>query len=141
MAGPRDPENPAALEGRWPDAIESGDDDEILGEFDDAPLDDEIGDYPSGIQRQLDRESAEIVDVQIVAYGYTDATMSDGSSTTASDQDQIDLSVDPGFTRGPLGLGGPTGSGLMTLEDAVSAQAAMREARIKQPTFATLRRR
>ena len=111
MAGPRDPENPAALEGRWPDAIESGDDDEILGEFDDDQIDDEIGDYPSGIQRQLGRESAEIVDVQIVDSGYTDAIMSDGSSTTTSDQDQIDLSVDPGFTPGPLGLGDPQVAG------------------------------
>ena len=57
-------------------AIESGDDDEILGEFDDPPPDHEIGDYSSGIQRQRERDSADVIDVEIVADEYTDAPMS-----------------------------------------------------------------
>ena len=46
--------------------------------------------------------------------GYTDEIMSDRFGTVPTpDQDQTDLNVDPGFTPGPLGLGGPAGSGLM----------------------------
>ena len=105
-------------------AIESGDDAEILGEFDDPPPDDEISDYPPGTQQQ--RESESVIDVEIVADEYTDAIMRDGSGTTTPDQDQNqpDKRTAPPF--GPPGMGGPAGSGLITLEDAVSAQAAMR---------------
>jgi hypothetical protein len=82
-AGPREPTTHTALadESDTP-AIESGSDNEILGEFDDDPLP-VIGDYPPGIQRE--RESAEIIDVEVEAIdpaGYTDTAMTTGSGTT-----------------------------------------------------------
>ena len=69
MAGQRSPA-PLAIEGESA-AIASGDDAEILRDYDDPPPGDDIGDYPRGIQRQ--RESAEIVDAAIVDAGQTDA--------------------------------------------------------------------
>ena len=97
----------------------SADDDEIVGEIDDDVIDDDLPRF------QRERESADVIDVEIDA-GYTDAIMSRGSGTTTPDQDQTDLSGDLGFTPGPIGLGGPAGSGLMSLSDAVEAAADMR---------------
>ena len=70
-----------------------------------------------------------MIDVEIEAIdpaGYTDAIMNPGSGTAYPDQDQNqpDERTAPPF--GPLGLDGPVGSGLMTLSDAVEAQADMR---------------
>jgi hypothetical protein len=123
IAGPREPTTDAlAIESA---EIEDADaDDEIVGEIDA----DEIEDDLPRIQPQRQSESAEIVDVEIVDAGYTDAAMTTGPGTATPDQDQTDLSVDLGATPypGPLGPTGPAGSGLMRLEDAVQAQAAMR---------------
>ena len=126
VAGPRYPETTTAIEGENTPAIEP--DDEIVGEFDDDPLpeDDEIEPDPSRIQHDRESESDAVIDVKIVADEYTDEIMSGGIGTTTPDQDQTDLSVDPGFTPGPLGLGGPAGSGLMTLSDAIEAASVMR---------------
>jgi hypothetical protein len=57
IAGPRDPEKPAALaiKGENAPAIES-DDDEIVGEFDDDQIEDDL----PRIQQQREQESAEI---------------------------------------------------------------------------------
>ena len=89
IAGPRDPENPTAPVIESIDAAIESADAEIVGEIDD----DEIGDYPPGIQQDWERESAEIVDVEIVAAEYTDASMSHSPGPTTPDQDQTDLSV------------------------------------------------
>jgi hypothetical protein len=98
---------------------ESGDD-VIVGEFDDDVIEDDL----LGVQPQ--RESADIIDVEIegIDPSYNDTGMSTGLGTAHPDQDQSDLSVDLGL--GPLGPNGPTGSGLMSLSDAVEAAADMR---------------
>ena len=108
MAGPRDPENPAALAiENANSAIESGDDAEILGEFDDPPPDDEISDYPPGTQQQ--RESESVIDVEIVADEYTVA----GPLTPDNDDSSAsgDLGAAPYPYPDPLGPTGPAGSG------------------------------
>ena len=132
VAEPRDAQPALAIEDESAPAIEPNG--EILGEFDDPPPDDEIEDDPPRIQRE--REFADVIDVEIEAIdpaGYTDAIMNPGSGTAYPDQDQRqpDERTAPPF--GPLGLGGPAGSGLMSLADAVEAAAAMRarEARIR----------
>jgi len=67
------------------------------------------------------------VEIEVIDPGYTDAEiMSESAGTTTPDQDQTDLSVDPGFTLGPLGLSGPPNSGPMTLERANEAVVEMR---------------
>jgi hypothetical protein len=123
MAGPRDAQPALAIEDESAPAIEPNA--EILGEFDDPPPEDEIEDDPPRIQHDWESESS-VIDVEIVAAQYTDEIMSESPGTAYPDQDQIDLSGDPGFTPGPLGLGGPVGSGLMPLSDAVEAAAEMR---------------
>ena len=78
VSGPRDPANPAALadESESP-AIESGESDEILGEFDDDEIDDDLPRF----QPQRESGSDQIVDVEIVnPDGYTDAIMRDDGS-------------------------------------------------------------
>ena len=113
------PETTTAIEGENTPAIEP--DDDIVGE-----IDDDIEPDPLRIQHDRESESDAVIDVEIVADEYTDEIMSGGFGTTTPDQDQTDLSVDPGFTPGPLGLGGPAGSGLMTLSDAIEAASVMR---------------
>jgi len=126
MAGPRNAQPALAIEGENAPAIEP--DREILGEFDDPPDDDdEIADYPPGIQRGRESEST-VIDVEIVDAGYTDAPMTIGSDTTTPNDPDSSRSVDLGATPYPRPLGptGPTGSGLLSLQDAVEAVAAMR---------------
>ena len=126
MAGPRDPKKPPALaiEDDTAPAIEPNG--EILGEFDDDPEPDEIEDDPLRIHRERERESAEIVDVEVVAAGYTDEIMSGspGTATLDQDQSQPDEHTVPPF--GPLGMNGPVGSGLMSITEANEAVAEMR---------------
>jgi hypothetical protein len=95
---------------------------EIFGEFDDPP--DEIEDDPLRIQREP--ESADVIDVEIEVVedaGYTDAGMSHLPGTATPDDQDQSLSVE---LSGPLGMTGPVGSGLMSLSDAVEAQAEKR---------------
>jgi hypothetical protein len=121
VSGPRDPEKFLAIEGESLDHDDPPDDSEITIEA--------TGEDLLRIQQQRESESDAVIDLEIEDAGYTDEIMSDGSGTTTPDQDQTDLSVDLGATplvTGPLGLGGPVGSGLMSLSDAVEAAAEMR---------------
>ena len=114
MAGPRDLENPAALADESDSAaIEAGADSEIVGEIDDDSYDD-----LSRIQQQeSESESDDVIDVEIMSETSGVVTPDDGDSSASEP-------YNPGV--GPIGLGGPVGSGLMSLSDAVEAQAAMR---------------
>ena len=118
VAGPRDPTTPPAL-AELPEsdnaAIES-ESDEIVGEIDDDEIDDDLP------RLQRDRESADVVDVEVVDTGYTD----DSPGTTTPVQDQTDLSEPLSPTLGPLGMNGPVGSGMLSLQDANEAVAEMR---------------
>ena len=105
-------------------------DDEIVGEFDDPPDDpDIIVEATSEDLLRAQRESAQIVDVEIVAEPtsgeaeYTDAITTPGSGTATLDSGDSSLSVELG---GPLGSTDPTGRGLMSLEQAVEAAGEMR---------------
>jgi len=111
MAGPRYPQTPPALvaESESP-AIESGDDSEIVGEFDD----DEIEDDP-GIHRESESDYTDVLDVEI---------MSDQPTTPG--QGESSASVDLGASLGSLGATAPVGSGLMSITEANEAAAAMR---------------
>ena len=90
-----------------------------MGEYDD----DEIEDYPPRFQPE---RPTNVVDVEIVDDDYTDAIMSDHAGVITPDESHDSLSdpLSPGV--GPLGMGGPAGSGLMSLQDAVEAAADMR---------------
>ena len=88
VAGPRDPEATLAELPELDTATES-ESDEIVGEFDD----DEIQDDLPRIQQRRKSENAEIVDVEIVDAGYTDAPMTNGSRTTTPDPDDSSRSV------------------------------------------------
>jgi hypothetical protein len=74
-----DPEKPHTAWAELPEsgsaAIESDEDTEIIGEIDD----DEIDGEPLGIYRERESESAEIVDVELVDPGYTDAPISESA--------------------------------------------------------------
>ena len=123
-AGPREPARNELPESS-DTAIESGEDDEVIGEFDD----DEIDDDPYVPRVGRESESADdprIVDVEVVADEYTDA-MSDGSGTITPEDSHESLSVDPGLMPGPLGMREPAGSGLMPLDAAVEAASVMRQ--------------
>jgi len=99
MAGPRNAQPALAIEGENAPAIEP--DREILGEFDDPPDDDdEIADYPPGIQRGRESEST-VIDVEIVDAGYTEAPMTIGSDTTTPNDPDSSRSVDLGRLRIP----------------------------------------
>jgi hypothetical protein len=93
------------------------------GEIDSDEIDDDL----PRIQRERESElESDVLDVEIEAVEYTDADgeiicQSPGALTP--DDPESSLSVDLG---GPLGMGGPAGSGLMRLEDAVAAQHEMR---------------
>jgi hypothetical protein len=129
IAGQRNPEKAPALEIEGGSLADHTDnlasesvDDEIFGEFDDPP--DEIEDDPLRIQREP--ESADVIDVEIEVVedaGYTDAGMSHLPGTATPDDQDQSLSVE---LSGPLGMTGPVGSGLMSLSDAVEAQAEKR---------------
>ena len=118
MAGPRDAQPALAIEDESTPAIEPNG--EILGEFDDPPPD-EIEDDPPRFQREP--EFDEIVDVEIDA-GYTDTIMSDHPTTPGPGDSSASEPYSLGV--GPLGMGGPVGSGLMSLIDATEAVAEMR---------------
>jgi hypothetical protein len=132
-AGPREPNNAAlAIEGQLLDdhtdntAFES-ENDEILGEFDDDQIDDDL----PRIEQDRDPDPR-IIDVEIEAIdpaGYTDQVTSDDRATTTPDDPSSSASGAHSPDRiytGPLGLTGPVGSGLMPLSDAVEAAAVMR---------------
>ena len=123
VAGPRDPQTPHALANESESAThESGEDDEIVGEFDDDVIEDDP--YLPRVEPQRERESSEIIDVEIDT-GYTDQIMSDDPTPTRPRRFVSERAPSaPGI--GPLGLGGPAGSGLMSLSDAVEAAAEMR---------------
>jgi hypothetical protein len=81
-----------------------------------------------------DADEIEVIDadIEINAYeidaidaGYTDAPMTTGSGTATPGQDQIQPDEYTAATIEPLGMTGPVGSGLMSLSDAVEAQAEM----------------
>jgi hypothetical protein len=94
-------------------------DDEIVGEFDDPPEE---------IEEKRERECVDVIDVEIEAIdpdGYTDQIMNPARTTPGHDDSSASGPYSPDVR--PLGLTGPAGSGLMRLEDAVEAQAAMRE--------------
>ena len=67
--------------------------------------------------------------MEIVAAEYTDAPMNTGSGPKHTSDGDSSASVDLGATPypGPLGPTGPAGSALMSLADAVEAQAAMNQ--------------
>ena len=122
-AGPREAHD-ALAELESPTEDKSDEDSEIVGEFDE----DEFDDYPPGIYRREESESAAIVDVEVVDPGYTDANHDHGSGPITPDSGHEAGSVELGDSNlGPLGMRGPTGSGLMRLEDAVEAVAEMRD--------------
>jgi hypothetical protein len=115
VAGPRDPQaTPAELPAADP---------EILGEFDDDEIEDDP--YAPRVEPQREWESADVVYVEIVSPdGYTDQIMSDHPTTPGRDDSSASEPHGPGV--GPLGPNGPTGSGLMSLADAVEAASEMR---------------
>ena len=103
VAGPRDPADALA---ELPELDAGKDaDDEIVGEFDDDGVEDDL----PRIQEQRESESADVIDGEIVDAGYTDAPMTIGSGTATPDTSDSPLrgplSPDPVYP-GPLG---PTG--------------------------------
>ncbi len=126
VAGPRDSDYTPAIESgivdRGTDRLGTETvDDEVVGEFDDNEIDDDLPRF----QPQRERDSDSVVDVEIVnPEGYTDVIMSDHPTTPG--QDDSLFSGQLGASVGPLGLGGPAGSGLMSLEQANEAAIEMR---------------
>ena len=123
-AGPREPA--LAIEGGILDdgtdtpVSESGEDEVVVGEIDD----DDIDDYPLRFQRES--ESAEFVDVEIVAADYSDADHGPGSGTAYRDQDQSQPDDHTAPPFGPLGPNYP-GGGMLSLQDAIEAASVMRQ--------------
>ena len=108
VAGPKDPDDTHALaiESDYP-ATES--ESEIVGEFDDDEIYDDLP-----VFQQDSESSADVVDVEIVADEYTDPP-----GTTTPPDPSSSLSVD--LSPSPI-----PGGGLLSLSDAVEAAAAMR---------------
>jgi hypothetical protein len=130
VSSPRSEHTPAlTIEGERLDqdtdnsSAESTDDSEIVGEIDEDDLYDDL----SRIQREPEsaEENAEIIDVEPVSL--------------TPDPDDSSLSVNPGLGVGPLGMSGPVGSGLMSLQDANEAVAEMRQREVARQR--NLRRR
>ena len=130
IAGPRYPATQPALEGEILEdgsdtSVSESDDDAIEAEIDDDEIDHDPY-LPPGFQRERESESAGVIDVEI-DMGYTDQIMTDdGSAITTPDSDDSSASEPHGPDIGPLGMGGPTGSGLLSLQDANEAVAEMR---------------
>ena len=122
VAGPRDPADALA---ELPELDAGKDaDDEIVGEFDDDGVEDDL----PRIQEQRESESADVIDVEIVDAGYTDAPMTIGSGTAHTGHVRFSA---PRAAQPRSGLPRssrthrPAGSGMLSLQDAVAAQADM----------------
>jgi hypothetical protein len=120
------------LESPGESELESGDEssDVIIGEIDDDEIPE---DYPEFHREpESDSDYAEVVDIEIDT-GYTDAIPSGDAEVVSElpgpltpDDSSSFVPVDlSGSGVGPLGMNGPVGSGLMSLEDAVAAQREM----------------
>ena len=130
IAGPRDSENSGALAIEFPDAstesadaaTESGDN-EVVGEFDEDEIDDDL----PRIGEDRERESESVIDVEVIE----PEGVFVGDHPAALTPDADDSSLSGALSPGPLGPTGPAGSGLMTLEDG-AGRRGLRTA-LRQP--------